>query len=182
MKVTPTSFRGLYVLKPNVFSDERGSFSETYNLRTLQELGMLHTFVQVNQSFSTHGVLRGLHFQKNPYAQTKLVWPIAGSILDVVVDLRKNEATFGKSFSIELSEKNNLQLLVPKGFAHAFVVLSETARVLYQCDSHYHKASEGGIRFDDPDLSIDWKLSTAKFVLSEKDKNLPFLRDLDYHF
>lgn len=182
MQVTPTQFKDLYILKPSIFSDERGSFSESYNKRALEEFGIHHTFVQVNQSFSKHGVLRGLHFQKNPHAQTKLVWPVSGTILDVVVDLRKDQPTFGKAFSIELSDKNDLQLLVPKGFAHAFIVLSETARVFYKCDSHYHKSSEGGLRFDDPDLNIDWKLPLHQVILSEKDKCLPFLRDLSYFF
>ncbi|HEU5292150.1 MAG TPA: dTDP-4-dehydrorhamnose 3,5-epimerase [Cyclobacteriaceae bacterium] len=182
MKISPTGFADLYVLEPTVYTDPRGFFFESYNSETMQNLGINIDFVQDNQSFSKRGVLRGLHFQKNPHAQTKLVSVLAGKILDVVVDLRKGQPTFKKFFSVELSDENNLQLFVPKGFAHAFVVLSESASVLYKCDVHYSKSNEGGIRFDDPDLNIDWHVPVDQLTLSEKDLKLPFLRDLDYHF
>ena len=149
---------------------------------TLQKQGIDIVFIQDNQSFSKKGVLRGLHFQMNPHAQTKLVRTLKGNILDVVVDLRKNQPTFGKVFSIELSDENKKQLLVPKGFAHAFVVLSEIASVLYKCDVHYNKPSERGIRFDDPELNIDWALPKDQLILSPKDMKLPFLIDLNYQF
>lgn len=182
MKIISTGFEGLYVLEPALFSDHRGFFLESYNSRTLQNLGIDIAFVQDNQSFSKKGVLRGLHFQMNPYAQTKLVRVLAGKILDVVVDLRKNQPTYKKVYVIELSDENKLQLLVPKGFAHAFVVLSDTASVLYKCDAYYNKPSEGGIRFDDPDLKIDWGLPTDKLIVSSKDLELPYLSNLAYHF
>lgn len=182
MKITPTGFAGLYIIEPDVFSDQRGFFMESYNTLTFHKLGIDHTFVQDNQSLSNKGVLRGLHFQKEPHAQTKLVRALDGLILDVVVDLRKNEPTYKKTFSIELSGENRKQLLVPKGFAHAFSVLSETASVLYKCDATYNKSSEGGIRFDDPELNIDWGLPADQLVLSPKDESLPLLKDLNYFF
>lgn len=182
MKITPTGFDGLHILEPTVLNDERGFFFESYNTLTLQRLGINITFVQDNQSFSRRGVLRGLHFQLKPHAQTKLVRTLQGNILDVVVDLRKDQPTFKKVFSIELSDENKLQLLVPQGFAHAFVVLSETASVLYKCDAYYNKASEGGIHFDDPELNIDWRLPKDQLILSPKDVMLPFLSNQDYQF
>jgi len=182
MEITPTGFTDLYILKPKVFNDSRGFFMESYNDLTLQKLGIHFNFCQDNQSFSKKGVLRGLHFQKDPHAQTKLIRTLEGNILDVVVDLRKDQPTFKKVFSIELSNNNNLQLLVPKGFAHAFVVLSETASVLYKCDAHYDKSSEGGIRFDDPELNIDWGIPNDQLILSEKDVKLPLLKNLDFLF
>lgn len=182
MEITPTGFADLFVLKPKIFTDQRGFFMESYNDLTLEKLGIHFSFCQDNQSFSKRGVLRGLHFQKDPHAQTKLVRTLEGNILDVVVDLRKKQPTFKKVFSIELSSENNLQLLVPKGFAHAFVVLSETASVLYKCDAHYDKSSEGGIRFDDPELNIDWGMPTDELILSEKDVKLPLLKNLDFQF
>jgi dTDP-4-dehydrorhamnose 3,5-epimerase len=182
MKVITTGFEGLHILEPQAFSDERGFFMEAYNKLTLENHGIHHTFIQDNESFSKKGVLRGLHFQKEPHAQTKLVRTLQGNILDAVVDLRKAQPTFGKSFSIELSGQNRKQLLVPKGFAHAFVVLSETASVLYKCDAYYNKASEGGIRFDDSELNIDWVLPKDKLIVSAKDMQLPYLKNLAYHF
>ena len=158
MQVIKTDFRDLIVLKPKVLGDERGYFMESYNREALLKEGIDIIFVQDNQSSSVKGVLRGLHFQNAPYAQTKLVRVLSGSILDVVVDLRKGEKTFGKYFSIELSSDNKKQLLVPKGFAHGFIVLSERAEVFYKCDKYYQPSAEGGIFYNDPALDIDWKL------------------------
>jgi len=170
MKIISTEFRGLYVLEPTVFEDHRGYFMESYNHKLLQKNSIDYQFVQDNQSKSTYGVLRGLHFQNPPHAQTKLIRAISGTILDVVVDIRKSSPTYGKHFSIVLSAENRKQLLVPKGFAHGFSVLSETAEILYKCDAFYNKASEGGLRFDDPSFNIDWKVPHANVLLSEKDK------------
>ena len=155
---------------------------ESYNRLTFEKNGINISFVQDNQSFSKHGVLRGLHFQKKPYAQTKLVRALTGRILDVVVDLRADQPTYRQTFSIELSEKNKKQLFVPHGFAHAFVVLSETANVLYKCDAYYNKESEAGIRFDDPELAINWNLPNANLLVSRKDVELPYLNQLNYAF
>jgi dTDP-4-dehydrorhamnose 3,5-epimerase len=182
MTIVETGFKDMLVLQPNVYNDSRGYFMESYNYQTLAKSGLNYSFVQDNQSFSEKGVLRGLHFQKNPYAQTKLVRVLSGRILDVVVDLRADQPTYRKSFGLELSDDNRKQLLVPKGFAHGFVVLSETAQVLYKCDEYYHKASEGGIRFDDPELSIDWFLKKEDLIISDKDLELPYLKNLNYTF
>ena len=181
MKIVETEFQDLFVLEPARFEDERGFFMESYNLSTMKKNGIELNFVQDNQSFSKKGVLRGLHFQKNPFAQTKLVRVLSGKILDVVVDLRANLPTFKKTFAIELSSANNKQLLIPKGFAHAFVALSDTS-VLYKCDEYYQKSAEGGIRFDDPELSIDWILPKESLIVSDKDKELPFFSNLNYTF
>jgi len=182
MKATETPFKGLVVLEPKVLGDSRGYFMESFNMRLLEELGLPANFVQDNQSFSTAGVLRGLHYQNAPHAQTKLVRVLYGRINDVVVDLRIEEPTFGKSFSIELSSDNKKQLYVPKGFAHGFVVLSETAEILYKCDDFYSKQSEGGIYFDDPALQVDWGVSKDRIVLSEKDMANPLLANATYFF
>ncbi len=173
MNVFPTAFRDLIILEPVLFKDERGFFMEAYNQRTFSALGLNYNFIQDNHSKSRYGVLRGLHFQKAPYAQTKLVRVLSGRILDVVVDLRAEEPTYGRHLSVELSAENGRQLLVPKGFAHGFVVLSEHAEVLYKCDEYYNKDSEGGIRFDDPDLKIDWSIPHDRIIISEKDLKLP---------
>lgn len=182
MKVTETGFRGLAVLEPKVFGDARGYFLESFNARVLGQLGFDAGFVQDNQSFSTAGVLRGLHYQNAPYAQTKLVRVLAGRILDVVVDLRREEPTFGKWYSVELSSENKKQLYVPKGFAHGFAVLSETAEILYKCDNYYNKESEGGLYYDDPALNIDWGVSKDQVILSDKDKVNPMLDKATYFF
>lgn len=172
MKVTPTAFRDLVIIEPAVFSDDRGYFFETYNQQAFHQAGFDYVFVQDNQSFSTRGVLRGLHFQAPPFAQTKLVHVLSGTIQDVVVDLRKNETTFGKYFSIELSAENHKQLLVPKGFAHGFLVLSDFAEVLYKTDTFYQPGAERGIRFDDPQLGIAWR-NAGQSALSAKDRTAP---------
>jgi dTDP-4-dehydrorhamnose 3,5-epimerase len=173
MPFTITDFQGLIVFEPAILKDDRGYFFESYNERLFEKNGIDLKFVQDNQSFSRYGVLRGLHYQLNPHAQTKLVRVLAGIILDVVVDIRKGAATFGKSYSIELSAENKKQLLVPKGFAHGFVVLSETAEVMYKCDAFYNKESEAGIKFNDSFLNIDWKVSSGKINVSAKDFELP---------
>jgi dTDP-4-dehydrorhamnose 3,5-epimerase len=182
MIITKTGFKDLLILEPVVHQDERGFFVESYNKATLHKNGIDIDFVQDNQSFSKRGVLRGLHFQKEPHAQTKLVRALSGTILDVVVDLRADQPTYKKHFSIELSEENRKQLLVPKGFAHAFVVLSDTASVLYKCDEYYTKNAEGGVRFDDPQLKIDWGMPKEKLVVSSKDLELPLMDNMDYSF
>lgn len=178
MKLVTTPFINLFVLEPKVLVDSRGYFMESYNKRTLLEAGIDVTFIQDNQSSSTRGVLRGLHFQKSPFAQTKLVRVLNGAILDVVVDLRKNEPTYGKHFSVELSYENKKQLFVPKGFAHGFIVLSEQAEVFYKVDEYYDAQSDAGLLFNDPALNIDWKLPLGDFIISEKDTKHPKLTAL----
>lgn len=173
MTFTHTDFAGLIVIEPAVFGDERGYFMESYNEREFFENGVTMHFVQDNQSRSKYGVVRGLHYQAPPHAQTKLVRVLHGAIVDAVVDLRMDSPTFGRSFAIELSSDNKKQLLVPKGFAHGFAVISEWAEVMYKCDAYYHKASERGILFSDPELRIDWKIPADKAVVSEKDQVLP---------
>ena len=168
-----TDFPGLLVFEPRVFEDSRGYFFESYNENTFKNEGVSMRWVQDNQSSSTYGVIRGLHYQLPPYAQTKLVRVLRGEILDVVVDIRKSSPTYGKSYSEVLSAKNKKQLLVPKGFAHGFSVLSEKTEVLYKCDGFYNKESEGGIIYNDPALNIDWKVPAEKAIVSEKDILLP---------
>ena len=175
MKLTETGFKDLYLLEPRVFEDSRGFFMESFNANVLRDLGLDYKFIQDNQSYSKQGVLRGLHYQNPPYAQTKLVRVLSGTILDVVVDLRKDQPTFGKHYSVELSAESKLQLYVPKGFAHGFSVLSDKAVVLYKCDAFYNKESDAGIRFDDPSLAIDWKIPPDQMIVSAKDRELPFL-------
>ena len=173
MNVETTFIQDLVVLTPDVFEDSRGYFFEGYNKNKLSALGIDIEFVQDNQSFSQRGTLRGLHYQNPPYAQTKLVRVLQGEIMDVAVDLRKDSPTYGQHFAIRLSAENKKQLLVPQGFAHGFSVLSETAVVLYKCDQFYNKASEGGIRFDDPTLAIDWGMDLKEAIVSDKDGVLP---------
>ena len=182
MKVEKTSFEDLLVLSPAVFNDNRGYFFESYNKNSFAQLGINAVWVQDNQSHSLRGVIRGLHFQKAPHAQTKLVRVLQGEILDVVVDLRKSQPTYGKAYSIILSSENKMQLLVPKGFAHGFSVLSKTADVMYKCDAFYSKESESGILYNDPSLAIDWKLSPQDINVSEKDLILPSLAQTDANF
>lgn len=178
MQIEATDFAGLYVITPRVFNDERGFFFESYNDSVFKNKhGMDFKWVQDNQSHSTYGVIRGLHMQKAPHAQTKLIRVLQGNILDVVVDMRKNEKTFGKVFSIELSSENKKQLFIPKGFIHGFSVLSETADVLYKIDDFYHKESEVGVLYNDAELNIDWKVPVEKQLVSEKDIVLPAFKD-----
>jgi len=174
MIVKETKLKGCFILEPKVFEDERGYFYESYNEKTFNDaIGNEVKFVQDNESFSTKGVLRGLHFQKGAHAQSKLVRVIKGSVLDVAVDLRKASETYGRYISIELSEENKKQLFIPRGFAHGFVVLSNTAIFSYKCDNFYNKEAESGIIYNDKHLNIDWKLPEEALILSEKDLHLP---------
>jgi dTDP-4-dehydrorhamnose 3,5-epimerase len=178
MHIRETGIEGLKILEPNVFKDSRGYFLESYQMANLKGQGIDIQFIQDNQSRSAYGVIRGLHYQKEPYAQTKLIRVLEGVIFDVVVDIRKDSPTFGQWFGLEISAENFMQLLVPGGFAHGFSVLSANATVFYKCDAYYHPASESGIRFDDPDLKIDWKIDAKSVIISDKDKSLPYLKDL----
>lgn len=170
MKVEKTAFEGLFVIKPSVFGDSRGYFFESFNHRAFNELtGLNIDFIQDNESMSGYGVIRGLHYQLPPYGQSKLVRVVAGIVLDVALDLRPDSETFGKHFSILLDEENKVQVLIPKGFAHGYSVLSETAVFAYKCDAYYKKSSETGILLNDNDLNIDWKIPEDKRNISEKD-------------
>ena len=182
MPFLTTDIPGLIVIEPPVYEDKRGHFFEAYNETIFQQNGINCIFVQDNQSLSHHGVIRGLHYQLPPHAQAKLVRVLRGTILDVVIDIRKGSPDFGKSFSIELSHQNNKQLFIPAGFAHGFSVQSETAQVLYKCDAYYNKESEAGIRFDDPALAIDWGVPSNLQVISEKDLALPLFADCKNSF
>ena len=175
MPVSTTPIADLLVFEPRVFPDDRGYFYESYNRRTWEEAGVHLDFVQDNQARSTRGVLRGLHYQVGEMAQSKLVRVTEGEVLDVVVDLRPDSATYGQWYSIRLSAENKRQLLVPRGFAHGYVVLSDTAEFQYKCDNYYSKAHEGGLRYDDPALGIDWQFDLSKVLVSEKDLVLPGL-------
>lgn len=177
MPFSKTEFPDLLVFEPKVFGDERGYFFESFNANTFEEAGIHRPFVQDNQARSTYGVLRGLHYQRGVHAQAKLVRVFEGSVLDVVVDLRPESPTYGKHYSIELSAENKKQLYVPRGFAHGYVVLTETAEFFYKCDNFYNKASEGGLIYNDPQLEIDWKIKATEALLSDKDKVLPQLGD-----
>ncbi len=182
MGVSETRINGLYIIEPRVFEDSRGYFFESFNYKNLLEAGLDFKFIQDNQSKSQYGVIRGLHYQKAPYAQTKLLRVLEGSIFDVAVDMRKSSPDFGKWFGIEISSENKKQILIPKGFAHGFSVLSETAVVLYKCDEYYYPESEGGISFNDKDLKIDWQIAVGKEIVSEKDLKSPNFKDSDYYF
>jgi len=173
MPFTATPLPGVIIFEPAVYPDERGFFFESYNQRLFQANQITNEFVQDNQSFSAYGVIRGLHFQRQPHAQSKLVRVLQGKILDVVVDLRTGSPGFGKSYSIELSSENKKQIFIPKGFAHGFSVLSETAEISYKCDQFYNKQSEAGIRFNDPQLNINWGIPADKALISAKDIVLP---------
>jgi dTDP-4-dehydrorhamnose 3,5-epimerase len=173
MPFKTTDIPGLLIFEPAVFRDERGYFFESYNEQTYRKQGLDIRFVQDNESLSSYGVIRGLHYQLEPHAQTKLVRVLAGKVIDVAVDIRKGSPTFGKYVAVELSSENKRQLLIPRGFAHGFSVLSETAQLAYKCDGFYSKESEGGIRFDDPQLNIDWGIPAGKAIVSAKDLELP---------
>lgn len=173
MKLIKTYIRDLFILEPNVFEDSRGYFFESYNKKILADKGIEFSFIQDNQSRSQHGVIRGLHYQANPHAQTKLVRVLSGEIFDVAVDLRAGSGTYGKWFGEILSDQNKKQMLIPKGFAHGFSVLSKEAIVLYKCDDYYHPETEAGILYNDPVLNIDWKIETGRELVSQKDKTLP---------
>lgn len=182
MPFIETDFEGLKVFEPKVFEDSRGYFFEAYNQSIFEAEGIDYNFVQDNQSHSSYGVIRGLHYQLHPHTQTKLVRVLYGKILDVVVDLRQSSKTFGQTFSIELSSDNKKQLLVPQRFAHGFSVLSESATILYKCDTFYNKASERGIIYNDPELAIDWKIPIDKAIVSEKDLELPAFKNCKKNF
>ncbi|MEZ4780019.1 MAG: dTDP-4-dehydrorhamnose 3,5-epimerase [Flavobacteriaceae bacterium] len=179
MEVVQSSLKDCFYLKPSVFEDKRGIFSETYNHKLFVEAtGLNINFVQDNQSVSKYGVLRGLHFQKGMMAQAKLVRVALGCVLDIVVDLRKDSETFGKSFALELTAENGLQLFVPKGFAHGFVTLSETSIFCYKCDNFYDKTSESGIIYNDATLNLNWHLAKEELIISEKDRALPSFNEI----
>ena len=171
MNIITTEIEGLLILEPKVFGDERGYFFESFSQREFEEKVCKTIFVQDNESKSGYGVLRGLHFQKSPFEQAKLVRVVKGKVLDVAVDIREDSPTFGKHVSVELSEENKRQMFVPRGFAHGFVVLSEEAIFQYKCDNYYMPQAEGGILWNDPVLNIDWKIPMEDVILSEKDKN-----------
>jgi dTDP-4-dehydrorhamnose 3,5-epimerase len=182
MNIEYTDIKDLVIITPTVFEDERGYFMESYNKTKLVELGINIDFVQDNQSFSKKGTLRGLHYQNPPFAQTKLVRVLEGEIIDVAVDLRKDSSSYGQSYVVLLTSENKKQLLVPQGFAHGFSVVSETAVVMYKCDQFYDKASEGGIRFDDSKLNIDWGMDLKEAIVSEKDLVLPDFANCNSQF
>lgn len=177
MKIHSTPLKDLYLVEPAVFGDSRGYFMESFRAEEFDNELFGGVFVQDNESKSSNGVIRGLHYQLPPFAQTKLVRVIVGKILDVAVDLRKSSPTFGKHFSVELSSDNKLQLYIPKGFAHGFSVTSKEAVVLYKCDNYYAPQSEGGILWNDPQLAIDWKIPANSAIVSEKDMKNPYFSD-----
>ena len=179
MKIIATKLKGCFLIEPAVFEDERGYFFESFNEKKLQEvLGYAPRFVQDNQSKSSYGVVRGLHQQLGNSAQAKLVRVVEGTVLDVVVDARKNSPTYGQSLAVELSAENKKQLFIPRGFLHGFSVLSKEAVFFYKCDNFYDKDAEAGVHPLDPDLQIDWKIAVDEMILSEKDKNAPMFKEL----
>lgn len=182
MEIIKTPIADLFIIKPRVFEDARGYFCETYNEKQYREAGIDLSFCQDNQSKSSYGVVRGLHYQLNPQSQSKLVSAAQGSVWDVAVDLRAASPTFGQWFGVELSEENHLQFLIPQGFAHGFSVLSETALFTYKCDNFYSPTLEGGILYNDPSIGIDWKIPADKAVISEKDTKHPLLKDAKLNF
>lgn len=182
MEVIKTEIDGVVIIEPRIFKDERGYFYESFSQRDFEEKVCRTTFVQDNQSKSSYGVLRGLHFQKPPYCQSKLVRCIKGAVLDVAVDIRKGSPTFGKYVAVELTGENHRQFFVPRGFAHGFAVLSDEAVFQYKCDNFYNKESEGSVAWNDPQLGIDWRIPFEKVLLSEKDKLSKNIADADYLF
>jgi dTDP-4-dehydrorhamnose 3,5-epimerase len=182
MKIIETGFKGLIVIKPTIYTDTRGYFFESYNLNAFREAGISFSPVQDNESKSSKGVIRGMHYQLNPYPQAKLVRVVLGKIFDVVIDIRKDSLTFGKWFGIELDSENKDQLLIPHGFAHGFSVLSEIAIIQYKCDNVYNSKYERGINVNDPSLDIYWKLGSVVPVISEKDLAQPLMKDAEFNF
>lgn len=173
-----TKLKGCFIIEPRVFEDERGYFFESYNKGNFNELiGREVSFVQDNQSLSTKGVIRAIHYQLGEYAQAKLVRVLKGKVLDVAVDLRRESPTFTQYIAVELSEENKKQLFIPRGFGHGFITLSDTAEFFYKCDNYYNKESEGGIIYNDPEININWMLRQEDIVLSEKDAQLPLLKN-----
>lgn len=182
MKVIQTAIPGVVIIEPRIFNDERGYFFESFSQRDFnQEVREIH-FVQDNESKSSYGVLRGLHFQKTPYAQSKLVRVIKGSVLDVAVDIRKGSPTFGQHVAVELTGDNHRQFFIPRGFAHGFSVQTDEVVFQYKCDNFYAPQAEGALAWNDPDLHIDWRLPEADVILSEKDRHHPRLKDADWLF
>lgn len=182
MNIIKTEIEGLVIVEPRIFSDDRGYFYESFSQREFEEEVCRTTFVQDNQSMSSYGVVRGLHFQKPPFCQSKLVRCIKGAVLDVAVDIRKGSPTFGKYVAVELTEDNHRQFFVPRGFAHGFAVLSEVAVFQYKCDNYYNKESEGAIAWNDEQIAVDWRLPSEKVILSEKDKLSKPLADAEFLF
>ena len=182
MKITETGFEGLYIIQPKVFSDSRGYFFESFKLETFLMAGIPFNPVQDNESRSVYGVIRGLHYQLNPFAQAKLIRVVVGKIYDVAVDLRKNSMTLGKWYGVELDSENKTQFFIPKGFAHGFSVLSDIAVIQYKCDNLYQPQYEKGISVKDPDLKIDWLIENIEPVISNKDQNQPRFRDAEMNF
>ena len=179
MIVYTTHIKDVIILEPQVFGDERGYFMESFSDRDFEaHTGLNVRFVQDNESCSKRGVLRGLHFQKEPYAQAKLVRVVRGRVLDVAVDIRKGSTSFGRYVAVELSGDNKRQLFIPKGFAHGYMVLEEDTVFQYKCDAYYHPAAEGGIAWDDPQIGVEWPLPEGEIILSERDKNRPLLSEL----
>lgn len=182
MEIIETEIEGLKILRPRVFSDSRGYFFESYAKKLFDHEVAEVEFVQDNESCSSFGVIRGLHFQKPPFCQAKLVRCVKGKVLDVAVDIRKGSPTYGKHVAVEMSEDNHLQFFIPHGFAHGFAVLSDTAIFQYKCDDYYHPESEGGLSLLDPTLGIDWHVDLENAILSEKDKHHPLLADFESPF
>ena len=182
MEVVKTEIEGVVIIEPRIFKDERGYFYESFSQREFEEKVCRTVFVQDNQSKSSYGVLRGLHFQKPPYCQSKLVRCIKGAVLDVAVDIRRGSPTFGKYVAVELTEENHRQFFVPRGFAHGFAVLSKEALFQYKCDNFYCKESEGSVAWNDPQLAIDWRIPADKVLLSEKDKLSKNISEAEYLF
>ena len=182
MEVIKTEIEGVVIIEPRIFKDDRGYFYESFSQREFEEKVCRTTFVQDNQSKSSYGVVRGLHFQKPPYSQSKLVRCIKGAVLDVAVDIRKGSPTFGKYVAVELTEDNHRQFFVPRGFAHGFAVLSEEAVFQYKCDNFYNKESEGSVAWNDQELAIDWRIPVEKVLLSEKDKLSKSIAEADFLF
>jgi dTDP-4-dehydrorhamnose 3,5-epimerase len=182
MKFSYTGFEGLILIEPASYADSRGYFFEAYNEKVFHANGVTNRFVQDNQSHSVFGVVRGLHYQLDPHAQVKLVRVLQGRILDVALDIRKGSPTFGKSYAIELSSENRMQLLIPAGFAHGFSVLSTTADVLYKCDQLYNRDAEAGILYNDPALKIDWNIDRGNEIISDKDRMNPLFSDCRNNF
>ena len=182
MNFIETALEGVFIIEPRVFTDARGYFFESYSKAAFEAFGLRYDFVQDNQSKSSYGTVRGLHFQKGEYAQAKLVRVLEGRVLDVAVDIRRASPTYGQHVAVELSAENNRQLLIPRGFAHGFSVLSDTAVFAYKCDNLYCRESEGGIRFDDPTLAIDWRIDMDKALTSDKDKQHPYFTEFESCF
>ena len=182
MEVIKTDIEGVVIIKPRIFTDARGYFFESYSKREFDERVRRVDFVQDNESCSSRGVMRGLHFQRPPFTQSKLVRCVRGRVLDVAVDIRKGSPTYGRHVAVELSEDNHLQFFVPRGFAHGFAVLSETAVFQYKCDNYYHPEADGGIAITDASLGIDWRIDPEHAILSEKDTRHPLLKDFDSPF